>query len=276
MLKEMLDQLEDRLDDLDRVFQALADPSRRAMVNRLSLGPASVSELAKPFAMSLAAVVQHVQVLEASGLVRSEKTGRVRTCQLAPDVLQGAERLDQRAANRLGASSRSPRPLPRREPGRNRQMTQRSVTHSHFTIERSYEASPARVFAAWATKEAKSRWFHGPDDWNASEHILDFRVGGHERVSGGPPGGEVHTFECRYHDIVPDERIVSTYEMYADDVRTSVSLAALELVPNGSGTKLTYTEHGAFLDGLDSAEGREEGTRELLANLARDLDSVRT
>jgi uncharacterized protein YndB with AHSA1/START domain len=155
-------------------------------------------------------------------------------------------------------------------------MTQRSVTHSHFTIERSYEASPARVFAAWATKEAKSRWFHGPDDWNASEHILDFRVGGHERVSGGPPGGEVHTFECRYHDIVPDERIVSTYEMYADDVRTSVSLAALELVPNGSGTKLTYTEHGAFLDGLDSAEGREEGTRELLANLARDLDSVRT
>ena len=95
-------------------------------------------------------------------------------------------------------------------------------------------------------------------------------------VSGGPPGGEVHTFECRYHDIVPDERIVSTYEMYADDVRTSVSLAALELVPNGSGTKLTYTEHGAFLDGLDSAEGREEGTRELLANLARDLDSVRT
>ena len=92
MLKEMLDQLEDRLDDLDRVFQALADPSRRAMVNRLSLGPASVSELAKPFAMSLAAVVQHVQVLEASGLVRSEKTGRVRTCQLAPDVLQGAER----------------------------------------------------------------------------------------------------------------------------------------------------------------------------------------
>jgi uncharacterized protein YndB with AHSA1/START domain len=86
----------------------------------------------------------------------------------------------------------------------------------------------------------------------------------------------VHTFECRYHDIVPDERIVSTYEMYADDVRTSVSLAALELVPNGSGTKLTYTEHGAFLDGLDSAESREEGTRELLANLARDLDSVRT
>ena len=73
--------------ELDRVFQALADPSRRLMVERLSRGPASVSELARPFSMSLAAVVQHVQVLEACGLVRSEKVGRVRTCQIAPATL---------------------------------------------------------------------------------------------------------------------------------------------------------------------------------------------
>jgi DNA-binding transcriptional ArsR family regulator len=76
---------------LDRMFQALADPSRREMVERLSRGPASVSELARPLAMSLAAVVQHVQVLEASGLVRSEKVGRVRTCQMVPDALSRAE-----------------------------------------------------------------------------------------------------------------------------------------------------------------------------------------
>ena len=69
---------------LDPVFHALADPSRRRMVERLSRGPASVSELAKPFAMSLPAVVQHLQVLEASGLVTSAKVGRVRTCQIAP------------------------------------------------------------------------------------------------------------------------------------------------------------------------------------------------
>ena len=154
-------------------------------------------------------------------------------------------------------------------------MTQRSVTHSHFTIERSYEASPARVFAAWATKEAKSRWFHGPDDWNASEHILDFRVGGHERVSGGSPGGEVHTFECRYHDIVPDERIVSTYEMYADDVRTSVSLAALELVPNGAAPSSHTPSTGPSSTASTLPRVARRG-RELLANLARDLDSVRT
>jgi DNA-binding transcriptional ArsR family regulator len=77
---------------LDRLFQALADPSRRRMVERLGRGPASVSELAKPFSMSLAAVVQHVQVLEAAGLIHSEKVGRVRTCRVDPSAMQPVER----------------------------------------------------------------------------------------------------------------------------------------------------------------------------------------
>jgi DNA-binding transcriptional ArsR family regulator len=78
-------------DPLDRAFQALADPSRRIMVERLSRGPASVSELAQPLEMTLAAVVQHVQVLEASGLVRSKKVGRVRTCRIQTAALRTAE-----------------------------------------------------------------------------------------------------------------------------------------------------------------------------------------
>jgi DNA-binding transcriptional ArsR family regulator len=77
---------------LDRVFQALADPSRRVIVERLSRGPASVSELARPLPMSLPAVVQHLQVLEESGLVRSEKVGRVRTCRIESAALRSAER----------------------------------------------------------------------------------------------------------------------------------------------------------------------------------------
>jgi DNA-binding transcriptional ArsR family regulator len=77
--------------DLDRVFQALADPGRRLMVERLSRGPASVSELASPLSISLAAVVQHVQVLEASGLVWSQKVGRTRTCRINPAALRSAE-----------------------------------------------------------------------------------------------------------------------------------------------------------------------------------------
>ncbi len=76
---------------LDRVFQALADPSRRVMVERLSHGPASVSELARPLDMTLAGVVQHLQVLEASGLVHTEKVGRVRTCRMEPDTLTQVE-----------------------------------------------------------------------------------------------------------------------------------------------------------------------------------------
>jgi DNA-binding transcriptional ArsR family regulator len=87
ILKDMLNQSA----ALDLMFQALADPSRRVMVERLTRGPTSVSELAKPLAMSLPAVVQHLQVLEASGLVRSEKAGRVRTCHIEPKALRSAE-----------------------------------------------------------------------------------------------------------------------------------------------------------------------------------------
>jgi len=78
-------------DRLDRTFQALADPSRRAMVERLARGPASVSELAAPFRMSLSAVVQHLRLLEDSGLVRTQKAGRVRTCRIDSATLRTAE-----------------------------------------------------------------------------------------------------------------------------------------------------------------------------------------
>jgi DNA-binding transcriptional ArsR family regulator len=77
--------------DLDRTFQALADKSRRAMVERLTLGPASVSELAQPLTMSLAAVVQHVQVLEACGVVKTQKVGRTRMCRIEPAAMTAAE-----------------------------------------------------------------------------------------------------------------------------------------------------------------------------------------
>ena len=84
---------------LDRVFRALGDPTRRAVVGRLSSGPAAVSELAQPFDMALPSFTQHLAVLEGCGLVRSRKTGRVRTLQLVPQPLQAAERwmVEQRA-----------------------------------------------------------------------------------------------------------------------------------------------------------------------------------
>jgi DNA-binding transcriptional ArsR family regulator len=81
----------DQAATLDLLYRALADPTRRSMVERLSRGPASVSELAQPLDMTLSAVVQHLQVLESSGLVRSQKVGRVRTCRIEPMALRRAE-----------------------------------------------------------------------------------------------------------------------------------------------------------------------------------------
>jgi DNA-binding transcriptional ArsR family regulator len=105
ILKQVLNDVA----DLDRVFHALADPGRRLMLERLGDGPASVSELGRPLSMSLAAVVQHVQILEACGLVRTQKLGRTRTCSLNPATLRSAERwiterrtLVERRLDRLG------------------------------------------------------------------------------------------------------------------------------------------------------------------------------
>ncbi len=96
--------------DLDQMFHALADGTRRSMLERLGRGPASVSELAQPLAISLPAVVQHLQVLESAGLVSTRKVGRVRTCQLEPGALQQVERWIEerrteweRRLDRLGA-----------------------------------------------------------------------------------------------------------------------------------------------------------------------------
>jgi uncharacterized protein YndB with AHSA1/START domain len=151
-------------------------------------------------------------------------------------------------------------------------MTKRSVTHATFVIERTYDASPARVFGAFADPAAKKRWFSGPDE-ETSEHELDFRVGGKETSRGRVPGGATYSFEALIQDIVPSERIVTTYNMHMDEAQISVSLSTTELKPEGSGTRLVYTEQGAFLDGYDNPAEREHGTRELLEALDTYLNS---
>lgn len=146
-------------------------------------------------------------------------------------------------------------------------MTERSAKHATFTIDRVYDAAPSRVFAAFADPAVKSQWFAGPEEFSDGGWSLDFRIGGQEVNRGGPPGGPVFTYEAVYRDIVPDERIVTTYEMYMGEARISVSVATFEFVPDGDGTRLVLTEQGVFLDGLDTAEQREEGTGVLLDSL---------
>jgi uncharacterized protein YndB with AHSA1/START domain len=151
-------------------------------------------------------------------------------------------------------------------------MSDRSVAHATFAIERVYDASPARVFEAWADPEAKKRWF-GPEEKGRYE--LDFRVGGQEHLTIGTPDGPTYRFDASYQDIVPDERIVYAYDMHRDDTRISVSLATVELVSAGAGTRLRFTEQAAFLDGQDTPGERERGTGTLLENLAAELQGER-
>jgi uncharacterized protein YndB with AHSA1/START domain len=150
-------------------------------------------------------------------------------------------------------------------------MTKHSTAHGTFRIERTYDATPARVFAAWSTAEAKSRWFAGPDQWKMLIREMDFRVGGQERLRGRFANGMISDFQCTYHDIVPERRIVYAYDMYIDDTKISVSLATIELEPADPGTRLVLTEQGAFLDGYDDAGKREHGSGLLLDKLGESL-----
>lgn len=140
-------------------------------------------------------------------------------------------------------------------------MTTRSAEHGSFTVTRTYPVAPDQVFAAWSTQEAKARWFGAP---GSTTYKLDFRVGGAESNRGGPPGGPVYTYEATYRDIVRDERIVYDYVMECDDALISVSVTTVEFVADASGTTLSFTEQGVFLDGGDTPAIREKGTGELL------------
>lgn len=148
----------------------------------------------------------------------------------------------------------------------------RSVVHAMFSLERSYDASPAQVFHALSNKAAKARWFEGGEGCEVLEREMDFRVGGSERLKGRWTNGVVSSFSAVYYDVVPDQRIVYVYEMSLDDRKISVSLATMELKPKGAGTLLVVTEQGAFLDGYDDGGSRERGTSFLLERLGASLD----
>lgn len=141
-------------------------------------------------------------------------------------------------------------------------MKERNSSHATFVIDRVYDAAPARVFAAWSSIEEKSRWNSCHSEWETVEQTMDFRVGGKETIRVGPKGGTLHSFEAVYHDIVPGERIIYSYKMHLDDRLISVSLATIEFKPEGSKTRLIFTEQAAFLDDYEDSSGadREKGT----------------
>lgn len=150
-------------------------------------------------------------------------------------------------------------------------MTKRSATPATFTIERSFPLSRDKVFRAYSDVKMKAKWFGGPEEWERSEHKLDFKVGGRESVSGGPPGGPRHVYNGIHMDIVPDERIVLAYDILVGETRLTVSLGTTEFKADGEGTKLVYTEQIVFLDGTDHLEDRKKGTEDLFDKLVAAL-----
>ncbi|MGX6601855.1 SRPBCC family protein [Micromonosporaceae bacterium Da 78-11] len=150
-------------------------------------------------------------------------------------------------------------------------MTERSAVHDTFVLDRHYDAAPARVFRAFADREAKAKWFTGPPEMKTEDEEFDFREGGRETMVSVFADGTRMGFHVTYVDIVPDERIVYSYEMTMNGRRISVSVATVEIRAAAGGADLVVTEQGVYLDGLDQPAQRRQGTEHLLTALGASL-----
>ncbi len=151
-----------------------------------------------------------------------------------------------------------------------------NVTHSTFTIERSYPTTPERVFAAFADPQKKRRWYAESGGKMPEIFEMDFRVGGNDRTQSrmGPdtpfPGVPL-TNHSTYQDIEPNRRIVFAYTMSVGDRRISANLATVEFIATAKGTDLVFTDQGAFFEGSDGPKMREQGWSHLLDGLAAEV-----
>jgi uncharacterized protein YndB with AHSA1/START domain len=143
------------------------------------------------------------------------------------------------------------------------------VTHSTFTLERRYPVSVERVFEAFATPVARKRWMA-----QGAEHSLDFVVGGLETVKGVDPDGRALTYEARFAEIVPNERILTTSTLHTGDRLSTVSVTSVEFRAGDADTVVVLTEHGMYLPGQEKPEWREHGTAQQLDTLAGELGAA--
>jgi uncharacterized protein YndB with AHSA1/START domain len=144
---------------------------------------------------------------------------------------------------------------------------ERSETHATFVVERTYPVPVAEVWHALSDNDARDQWFGGGATFEVTDKSHDFRVGGRGIEDGQWHAGPRSRFESTYTDIVDQHRIVFTYDMWVENQHLSTSLTTIAVEPDGEATRLTYTEQAVHFDGLDSVEGREEGTRGILDGL---------
>jgi len=155
-------------------------------------------------------------------------------------------------------------------------MEERSVIHNTFVIERSYSATPERVFSAFADPAKKRRWFAEGDRHDVETFEMDFRVGGFERTlyrfkEGTPFPGVTLSNDGTYQVIVPNQRIITASTMMLGDKLISATLVTIELLPSEKGTDLICTHQGAFFEGSGGPEMRQAGWNSLFDRLAREL-----
>ena len=222
---------------LDRTFAALADPTRRALLARLDEEEGlTVSELARPFPVSLPAIMKHLDVLSDAGLIERTKSGRTVTCQLKAAPMEQAmnwlaryERYWTEQLDRLAAFLEE----------------EFMASKPSLALKRRFKASPAQLFEAWTQPQKMIRW------WGVTGHPktpiaeADLKVGGRFRVQFHTPDGEQHSVSGVYREIEPDRKLVFSWAWQSTPERESQ--VTIDLKPDGDSTILTLT-HEQFFD----------------------------
>ena len=240
---------------LDRIFAALGDPTRRAILARLEREPAvSVSELARPFAIKLPAVMKHLDVLAGAGLIRRGKTGRTVSVELEPEPMRAAMAW-LNATNGSGFSSRPPCGLCRGK-GAGRMTS--------LTLVRQIKARPSIVYEAFTRPEQIARWW-GPDAGPVLVSEADVRVGGRFRVRFRMLDGSEHESTGAYLEVTPNERLVFTWRWVGEE--DPESKVTVELRPVAGGAELTFTH--AMLPDEEARISHQEGWTGAIDKLER-------
>jgi uncharacterized protein YndB with AHSA1/START domain/DNA-binding transcriptional ArsR family regulator len=259
---------------VDRTFAALADPTRRGVLERLGRGSATITQLAEPFGISLTGIKKHVRVLEDAGLVSTEKVGRARRCSLGPrrleDVQQWMEMyrrmLDERL-DRFGELLEHTRGVPQMtSPQQAPTATVTTPTDREIHIERVFAAPRDRVFAVYTDPQLIPRWW-GPRDTTTTVDRMDLMPGGGWRFVMRDADGSETAFRGTYREIIPPERIVQTFEWEGMPGHVSVETTTFEDL--GDRTKVTTTSIFHTTEERDGmlASGMERGMNETYARL---------
>ena len=258
---------------LDRTFAALADPTRRALVTRLAEQPGlSISALAEPFALSLPAIMKHLDVLSDAGLVARTKSGRTVACRLDAAPMQEAiawlnryERFWSETLQRLATFLEEDHACQSNPPSSRSDAEPNAASTPSLTLKRRFNAPPAKVFAAWTDPEKVKRWM-GPGETVTVGVETDARPGGRYAISMRTPAGEAHDVGGVFREVVPNEKLVFTWIWKSMPEQETVVTVLLK--PDGDGTLLTLThEQFAAADARDRHQGGWNGAFDKLEKL---------